>query len=447
MDAQSFSYKSGRFFSRARLSSFYLLVAAHPAAAIELSGIFSSEVEYSSNAERLAARTPEDVVQRAELELGFAENGKRVRADGSVSIEHERYWNESYDDETSVRSGFGLFSVDLVEDLLNWHATFSRTDVVSDSTQDDTPDNREFRNIFRTGPTLTYAFSRAAQLSLTANYINLSNSSETAVDSQRAEANLGYQYLYNSLTSLTASLSHEEILESDNDEDIANSALSIGLTRLTNGGSVSVNVGVQRVETERVSALDQSVIEDDTNGNFFDIEITRDNFFGQELKLSYLEEVSDTSIGFQSDQTGIVDENSRITAVSGSDIETRRRLSLEASRQFDWLSYDASLSYQESDFERADNTERYRNLAIGVQSLAYARFQPRLEYRYTRENFTLAGNGEDLTRSYRGSIRYQAVEDLYLNAYLEFEKVDNDENLTRESEEFQVGIGLRWAFL
>lgn len=410
--------------------------------AVQLSGTATAGLDYTSNAEQTTTNTQEDIIQRAGVSLSAVEERKRVRADANINLDYERYWNKTYDDEVSLTSGFGIFSVDLVEDFLNWQATFSRTDVLNDAADDDNPDTREYRNIFRTGPTISYAINRRLNLSVAGNYIAVKNSGADASDSQRAEGNARLNYQYNSLTSFNVGLRHDEVLDSDDDDEITNTNVSAGFTRLMTDGALSFSYGVQTVDSSSPSTESN-----ETDSDFFDITFTRQNFLGQNWELSYLEETQDTSIGFSVDESGQADENDRVSVVSQTDIETRKQFKLGLSRDFSSFAYDLSLNYRESSFDRSGGTERYRDVVVGIQPKWYSRLIPRFEHRYTREDFTSALTGEDVTRLYRISASYQMVADVFFNGFVEFEKVDNDERATRESEEFSLGLGVRWDFL
>ena len=435
-------------FIRLLIASFLLSLASSEVWSVDVSASLSTDLEYTNNVRESSTDTQEDVIQRAGIALSVLEERKNVKADANVQLDHEHYYNDSYDDETSLRSGFGLFSVDLVEEFFNWQATFSRTDVLSDSSNEDNPDTREYRNILRTGPTFTYAISRTMNLALSANYTHLENSSETAVDSERADGTARFSYLLNSQTDLSLSARHEQTLESDDNEKLENNNISAGFVRRFNRGLLRFNYGIQAVSSNQ----DVGEESDETDSNYFDVSFTRERLWGHNFVLSYLEELSDTAIGFASDEASreeseLAVDTGRTNAVARTDIEKRKRAGLSIRRDTVEYSYDLTSTYEESRFKRAGTSERYRNVVVGIQPKVYAKLVPRLEHRYTRENFSRASEGEDVTRSYTLSGTYQLVPDLFLNSFMRFEKTDNDERAARESEAFQVGLGVRWDFL
>ena len=433
---------------RTLVPALFLSLLSTVAQAVDISGSLSSDLEYSNNVRQSSTDTQEDIIHRAGVGLSLLEERKNVRADANVQLDHEHYYNDSYEDETSLRSGFGLFSIDLVEEFFNWQATFSRTDVLSDSSDEENPDTREYRNILRTGPSFSYAISRTMNLSVSANYTHVENSSESAVDSERADGSGRFSYLINSQTDFLLSARHEQTLESDDNEKLKSSNISAGFVRRFNRGLLRFNYGVQAVDSNILIGEES----DDTDSNFFDISLTKERFLGHSFVLSYLEELSDTAIGFQSDEssrqeTELAVTNERTNSVAQTDIEKRKQTSLTIRRDTVEYSYDISSTYEESQFRRAGTSERYRNLIIGIQPKVYAQLVPRFEHGYTRENFSRASEGEDVVRSYALSAVYQLVPDLFLNTFLRFEKTDNDERADRESEDFMAGLGINWIFL
>ena len=426
----------------------WLLLAAFlslPASlnAIELTASANTNSEYTSNVRSQSVDTREDVIQRVGIEFGVLEERKRFEADANIRVDYEHYVNGTFDDQSSLRSGFGLFSVDLVEEFFNWQATFTRTDVLTDSTEDENPDTSEYRNIFRTGPIISYAISRNTQMNLVANYVNLNNSGETAIDSERVDGSLNLVTQYNALTDFNVQARYEETLESDDNEEITTTNYNAGFSRRFTKGELRFNYGIQAIESNRDITLNTN----ETDNSYFDLSITRQSLFGQNFVFSFQQEISDTSIGFESDEEGQSEVTGPTNAVSQTDIEKRKRYTLLLNRDFTEFAYDFTAIYQNRAFERAQREERYRSAAIGLQPKLYSRLIPRVEYRYSLEDFGRSSAGEDASKLYLISCSYEFAEGLFVNASTSYEKIDNDESAERESEEFTFLVGLRWQII
>ena len=409
--------------------------------AVEATGAVGVRLEPTDNVRQSTFYPENDVIQRVYGELGIEEVRKRFKADARISLENEHYYEGTYDDETSLTTGFGLFTIDLVEDFLEWRATFSRTDVLEDSSQDENPDTREYRNIFRTGPTINYAITRTTRFNLNGSYVKVDNSDATATDSERGEGSARLSHQLNKLTSFNLGGNYSEVIESDDDEEIKNSRVTVGFTRAYTDGSLTADFGRQEVRSNLAPTED---------GRYIDIRATRASLLAHSWSLSFNQSISDTSIGFEDDETGNVLETDPIQSASQTDIETRDRVNLSVMRDADSFTYDIGLIYQESDQKVQDYVERYRGFTIGFSPKLYSRLIPRAEYAYSRESFGINRMpylGSDTTHIYTFSLKYQLVQDLYADGFLKYEARVNNTAPLREYDEVSAGLGLRWEFL
>jgi len=415
------------------------LICFYPASATETSGRVGTGLEHTSNVRQSRLDKKSEFIQTTYAEIGVEEVRKRFKADAKVKIENEHYFDNTYNDETSLTSGFGLFTIDLIEDFFEWGATFSRTDVVSNSAEDENPDTTEYRNIARTGPTLNYAISRATNFRANANYVVVENSEETADDSQRAEGSAVINHQINRLTSINLNGRYSEIIESDNDEEIQNSRAGFGFSRSYVDGVFNASYGLQEVRSNLAAT---------ERGSFTDVSLSRENFLAHDVDLKYTHSISDTSIGFEDDESGIRDPADPTQATSKTDIETRDRVTLIVSRERTSFVYDLNLIYEESNFNLQNYTERYRGLIIGFAPKVYSRFSPRIQYSYLRESFGInRSEGDDSTQTLQLSLNYQLVEDLFTDAFIEYKDRTNDSVSSRQYDEISLGLGVRWEFL
>ena len=136
--------------------------------AAELKASIYSETRSTSNARLVATNVKDDVIERIGVNLVLKEERKRFNADASLNFYQDFYLNNTYSDQTQLTTGFGLFNFDIVEDFLDWRTSFTRTQVLNDTTATDTPDNRNERNTFRTGPAINYRINQASTLRMSA---------------------------------------------------------------------------------------------------------------------------------------------------------------------------------------------------------------------------------------------------------------------------------------
>jgi len=434
-------------FSKSRVAVLVLLFcSAQHAFAAETTGAIGSRVSHTDNVRQSANNAEQDVVQTTYAELGVEEVRKRFKADATLKLQNEHYYEGTYDDETSLTSGFGLFTIDLVEEFLEWQATFSRTDVVSKSEQADDPDpsSTEFRNIFRTGPTINYAISRLSNVRLRGTYVRVDNSEKDADDNERAEGSINFRHQLNRLTSINAGGNYSEIIQSDDGDEITNGTVSVGFTRSYVDGALDVSYGQQEVRSSNQNTNDTET----EVGSFADAVLTRQALYGHNLALKYNQSISDTSIGFEDDEEGSRLNIDPRQATSITDIETRNRVNFDIARDTDGYTYDLGFIYEESNFKVQQYTERHRGLIVGYAPKLYARLIPRIQYQYARESFGLIkGLGVDTTHTVTGLLKYQLVEELYADGLVSYETRSNDTRASREFDEFTIGLGLRWEFL
>ncbi|MFT7186429.1 MAG: hypothetical protein ACI84K_001827, partial [Pseudohongiellaceae bacterium] len=182
-------------------STIFLLFIAPFVNGVELSATLSSDVEYSNNVTQLSTASRDDLTQTFGLGVLLTENRKRFNADASFNLEEEHYYNKNFSNQTSFTTGFGLFNFDIIENFLNWRTSFSRTEVLRNSTEADTPDNREQRNIARTGPAVTYRMSQKSTLRASTNFTLVENDDAAAADTKRLNSSVSYDYDFNSTTS------------------------------------------------------------------------------------------------------------------------------------------------------------------------------------------------------------------------------------------------------
>jgi len=417
-----------------------ILISFLPCAnAIELNGNVSTNVEYTNNAALVSTQTEDDVSQIVGLDLTVLENRKSVQANANFRVENERYYNNSFSDRTSLTAGFGLFNLDIIESFLNWQTSFTRTEVLTDSADTDTLDNREYRNILRTGPTVSYQYSRASFFALNVDYVGVENSDEEAFDTERVDGNLNYRYLFNPNTDFTVNSQYEEVIDGDGDEEYASVQFSLGLIRRFSQGNFQFNFGRTRLTPDQSDA---------TDSNYFDIQLTREQLLWHDVSLVYLEDISDTSIGFESDEQGEVLEDGSQRSASGNDIIERKRLDLSVNRVFGNTSYVVNGFWEKEQFVSQGVEERSLGVNINIDHSLSRRLVSEFSYSYQEDDFSdRVDVGKDKVSTYSVGARYNVSSSFTVNSFIRFSTLYNTQNMSREYEEFATGFGLNWSFL
>lgn len=421
------------------VSSALIMISAGDISAAEFSGELRTDYEYSSNVEEVTTNTSEDVSQTIGVNLEVVEEGKSLRADANISIEYRSYFNDNYDDETSFTSGFGLFRLDLIESFLDWRANFTRSEVLRDSADNNNEVNREYRSIFRSGPVVSYSITNSSVLDLATRYIFVENSDDSASDSERLEGELDYTFGFNSVTELSLKGVYEDLIDSDEEEKFHDYTVSAGFTRRFSNGEASVNYGRTIFNPDAGREVE---------GDFYDLSLRKDKVYLHNLSVQYYQEISDTSIGFESDEEGNGIDIDPNRGASVSDIVNRKRLTLRADRLAERYRYDLTGVIESEFYNIQSYTERYRSIRAGLDSMTFSRFVPRIEYTYIYQNFGARDAiGVDRTRIYTITGSYQSALNLELSSAVGYTKRSNSKNRGREYENLSFSLGVSWEFL
>jgi len=429
-------YFKKRFISKIILCLVCLVSWAN---AIELSGNVSTETDYSNNSNLVSTKKLDDVSQLVALDLDVLENRKNLQANANFRVESKRYFKNTFSDQTSLTAGFGLFNVDLIDSFLNWQTSFTRTEVLSDTADTNTPDNREYRNILRTGPSISYQVSRSSLLEYTLNYINVENSDETASDSQRVNSDLNYMYLFNTVTDFSVNGQYENVIDGEENEEYENISFSLGLIRRFPLGDAQFNYGRTRLSPKRGGT---------TEGNYFDFQLIRRELLWHDVSLMYFEDISDTSIGFENDEQGADTENNTQRSASNNDVVKRKSLTLSINRVLGSLSYTVNTFWENETFVIQDSDEKSIGLSLALNYNLTPRLASEFQYSYQINNFMDRPDiDKDKVSSYQVGGAYSVASNFSVNSFIRFQARYNSQNMVREYEEFSTGFGLVWYFL
>ena len=442
------SGKANTFKYPFRAGAFFFIGLAASVQATELDVTAYSDTEFTSNARLATTDTKSDVIERLGLDVRLTEERKRFNANANFRLEQEYYLNNTFSEQTNLTTGFGLFNFDLIEDFLDWRTSFTRTQTLSNPAGPDIPDNREERNIFRSGPSINYRINPGSTLQIGANYILVENSDDSAADTKRFDANASYIYQYNSITQFSLNGVYDEIIESDiddplqpkSDDEIRNITLNVGMNRLFSKGSFSINAGQNQVRSDT---------RDTVTGNFFNVILDRDEFFSHQLNLRYSESISDSSIGFDTLEQQLTANPANpgvpgtLESTSTLDIIKRKRIDLSLTRDIDTFQYSLIAFGSDLDYEVQLNDER----SIGVTLLGRQRLKEHwtggISYQQIQQDFIdRPQDGKNITHIYKVETEYQWTRSSSTKGFIAYEQRENDESERREYEDVSVGISL-----
>jgi hypothetical protein len=424
-------------------SAIFLLFTAPVVNGIELSAILSSGVEYSNNVTQISTAARDDLTQTIGLSVVLNEERKRFNADASFNLEEEHYYNKSFSNQTSFTTGFGLFNFDIIENFLNWRTSFSRSEVLRNSTETDTPDNREQREITRTGPTVTYRINQKSTLLGSTTFVLAENGNESAADTKRLNSSVSYDYSFNNTTSFSLNSQYDDMLDGDGDDELTNTNVNVGILRLLSNGELKFNCGYMQTESEQF---------DTVSGNFFDLTFTQSQFFSHDWALEYTQDLSDTSIGLESEEIGLVGApataTSAATATTGLDIIQSKRLNISMNREIGLYQYSLSGFWGYETYETQNNDEKSRGLSLYINHNVAQNLSIGFLYEFSLNDLTDRPEiGKEKTGTYHLNGLYSVSQDISVSTYLQYESRANSNNQSREYEEMTTGVSLTWELL
>jgi len=423
------------------VSSFILV--SYAASGFELSANLYSDVSYHSNVALQSDSAEEDVSQTFGLLVQLEENRKRFNADASFNLTEEHYYNDTFANQTSLTTGFGVFNFDIIENFLNWRTSYTRTQVLQNAFDADTPDNREDRDILRSGPSISYRLSRESSVSLSANYTNVENSDIQASDTERVNGAINYNYLLNSTTSFSLSSQYDEMIDGEGADELKSTDVSIGFVRQISHGELSFNFG---------RTLTRSDISDDVEGDFYDLSFSRREILFHDVVIQYRQDLTDTSIGFESDEEGFetglgAESNEQFVGVATTlDILNRKRLNLRLSRGINTFQYTFSGFWGDDDFRIQSQDSHTSGFGLSLNQNLTHDITAGLTYRFTFDDFFEQSEiGKEKRAIYRFDLSYRFSPDLVVKGDVGFNSRENSQNKIREYEDFGVNLGFDWT--
>jgi hypothetical protein len=429
---------------------FFVYFGAANCFAMELDASFYSETEYTTNARLVTTNTEDDVIQRVGINVMLREERKRFNANASFNLSQELYLNNTYTDQTQLTTGFGLFNFDIVEGFLDWRTSFTRKDVLSDATASDTPDNREQRNTFRTGPNINYRINQASTIQFGANYVQVGNSDEQAADTKRIDANASYIYQYNSITNFSLNSNYDRVIEvkesgqtrSNSNEHSQNISLNVGMNRQFSHGSFSAQVGRNEVRSEDSQTV---------TGNFFNIQLQREQVYYHNIITQYSESISDSSIGFES-LDSLIDanpsfsqDNPRLETTSQLDIIKQKSANISINRSIDLYQYTLRAFWADQNYDIQLSDERSVGMSLNIQQKIQEGLSVGFTYEQVMQKLLDSPNdGDNFTRTFTIDTSYRWTVGFSTDGFIAYEKRGNNKDAIKEYEDFSIGVTLNW---
>lgn len=313
-----------------------------PASALDTTAIISAGVEHSNNINLSDDDIPidipidipgnpviadidgprSDVQRQLRLDVGLAGSTAQFDTELAYAFTARDFKNDFQTDDEVVDGNARILWTPLPERFA-WELTNNVTNNVRDDRLADTPDNREQRNIFVTGPNFIFRLSPIDRLSAEYRYVDVSvdnsnDDDEVAATRQQgsdSERQIGRLRLTHNLSFVSDFLVSAEYEDVESTLDVAYTRLLIGYAARLRHGSYAIYIGTNKVEPG---------IGDDFDTAAYNLVFTHD-FGGHRLDLTLIKEATDTSIGFGGNDLRSETFNPRDSNFNSFDIIKRQR--------------------------------------------------------------------------------------------------------------------------
>lgn len=278
--------------------SFILLAATSaPALSAPVTVTGSLSGRHSDNVGKQDNNEESDTETVARLNLAHASDPGQCESDLDASLSYQYWLNDYYDPESDATSRFSGRCQ--LRRGLDWTLNNNLSQVLRSSRQNDTPENRSRKNIFRTGPVLTVPLSDVDQLQASASFENTEYQDRELRDSNRYIGSLGWNHRFDATLSggVSASGNQQEL---DNGAENDTRSVNLNLNKIWSASSLNASLGYSRQESQLGAT-----------------EFTSDGLIGS---LTFTREINPTASAYLSASRQLTDQASDFTLEFG-DVE------------------------------------------------------------------------------------------------------------------------------
>lgn len=389
-----------------------------------------ANTRYSDNIDKRGNNPEEDFVHR--VGIGINKTTRPGTCEGALNgdVAFVTYQRGTNSDEVS-----GTVDANGVCEPnrnFRWSARDTLRDVRTTTRAPDSPANRERRNVFATGPTVTIYPGRRDNLSLDVEYQMTRFEESIEDDSDRVITTGRWQHLFSPRMNGGLAVSRSDIDYRQTEEELIRDNANLFFSWQRPNGQWSGQAGYSWLESE------QGILNNETNG-----------FTGQ-LRYSHRWDAGTSAFGeIRRTITDVsTDLDVRIPGLDLSLAETSSvvvtALTTGFSQQWtERTSSDVTLSRTEQEYERSGVTEERFVSDLGVSHRLTRHLSGRINTGYVREDF---GDGREQVDTVRGqlALEYQCARDLSISVSTGHENryvVDGPGN---EYDENWVQVGVRY---
>lgn len=247
---------------------------------------------FTDNAGQSTFEEQSDLESRVGLGIQHTSDPGVCNSDLLARVAYGYWLDKTFDAETTAEADF-QGDCRLGNNLV-WQASDYLRDVAQSSRANNTPNNRTQKNVFRTGPLITFRLGPVDELLLSVAYENTEFREPEQKDGERYSGALGWNHFLS--PSFTAGLSVSvDQSKLDTDEEIDRVTYSLPFTKTWAATSLGGSVGYGQIETSLINRSTQEY--DAFVGNLL---LKRQLNMTTELELEASRELTDQTSNFDS---------------------------------------------------------------------------------------------------------------------------------------------------
>ncbi len=421
-----------RFRCVAGISLLWVATQVH---AVDTGITAAARLEWKDNV-RLEERNPvEDLLEVIDLGayLNYSESWYDFKINYNVS--HETYERDTFD-AANYYNGDTSLNVLLLPERFNWNFSVTSATTLIQSTDSNTPDNRDQRNIYSTAPKFYIISHQGDKVAIQASATKVDFRESDQSDSDRTGVNTIWTHAFSSLSLFNLSFGAQKVNFEDV-EDYESKTYQLGIVRTINGGNIQIGAGQTKIIPESSDSHD---------GTNYKLKLTWSNDI-HIIDLSAFQDLTDSTVGLAADGFDFSQSITPSEVSTGDvDVVTRTRYSLNdrysLSRTF---AVTGNIYFDDEASETSDQETERKGGYFYISKMLVDKYFLNLDFNYEHSDEKVVDIVE-VIRRYRIKLSRTLDENLSCAAWVGREESKSVSFGGSNYEEHTVGLSINGRF-
>ena len=383
---------------------------------------------YSDNMAKTLTKES-DIEYTAGLNFLKEEQAGKLDFYADADLRYNMYQHETFDNELEADLTING-DYHFVPRVFLWNVRNDLNEVTIDTRLADTPDNRERKNIFSTGPRYTLMLSQLNNLRFEADYLRTDYQTE-GTDSDRYEVNSSFNHTYNSYVTLSVISDWSKVRFTGSD-DLYRLENSLAAVSQYEHYSANASIGNTTIKERSLTQPTER-----TELFTYDFSLSRQLNSGSNLQLGFSRELNDTSsdIDVRNDNANINYTQEGIVRVT--------EWYIQYTKNFSSLAFTSLRLYQnESRYKVDQSTEENIGAELNYQQPISAFWSINSLLSYENSKFDTSSLENDLYKASIGA-SYKAMKNIQLSFDTGYEETQSN-FAAREYEELWASFTITY---